>query len=251
MTAEQGAQLLQPADQGARSADAAGHEVAMPAGVFRERRDAEIGAMLQRRLQEGAEEGVVDGDDRPLALRERDAVGEAADHGEVGDGAGGIGRALDHDERERPACHGGIRDGGHMRLIHAIGEAEDVHAHLGHVRMQQHVRAAIDRAAVHHGIAGTEQAHGNGRDRRHATGEKRAVLGAVERRDAGLRHDEVRMVEAGIDIAVLPAALGDRAVEEGLMHRLRPVPPRHRRRSRSCRSAAWRRSHAPPGRSPH
>ena len=74
--AEGAAQEDDPAHQILRPADAAGDEVAVPAGVLGERVEREVGAVQQRLLVHRPEQRVVDHDRRPVALRLPEPVGD-------------------------------------------------------------------------------------------------------------------------------------------------------------------------------
>ncbi len=103
MGAEQGAKPPERADDRLVATDRAADEVAVAAGIFGQRRHREIGTVLERRLQQRSQEGVVDDDNRtPPALPAGERVGSAGDHCDIGDAVGRVGRCLDEDEADRP-----------------------------------------------------------------------------------------------------------------------------------------------------
>src|SRR5688572_32585389 len=62
--------------------DPPGDEVAMPAGIFGQRVDREVGALVQRLRPERAEEGVVDRDRRRL-VRDRKSTRLNSSHSQI------------------------------------------------------------------------------------------------------------------------------------------------------------------------
>ena len=87
---------------------AAGDEVAVPAGIFGQAVDADVGALRERLGPQRAEEGVVDGDRRQLVLVAERGVAGGVDGLDVDQGVGRVGRAFEIDERD-PALGLGAR----------------------------------------------------------------------------------------------------------------------------------------------
>jgi hypothetical protein len=113
----------------------AGDQVGMAADIFGQRVDRDIGAMLDRALEDRPEQGVVADDDGREALRVpiSSAIfrGSACD---VDQRVGRIGRRLDHDDRDAALAHrrlGGRLCGRRPRRRHRKADGADAEAREG------------------------------------------------------------------------------------------------------------------------
>ena len=194
----------------------------MAGAIFGQRGHAEVGPLRQRRLQQRAQKGVVDRDDRLAALALAERARQPHDQGDIDDGGGGIGRALDPDHRHRPRGGGALQGVPDRGLVEPVGEIEGVDAEPRQHVVNQVVGAAVEGPAVNKAVAGPNQGEQGRRDGRHAAVERRGVLGAVQGRQPGLDHRQIGMTQTAVDIGLRFAgqpqrALGLRAVEEGLV----------------------------------
>ena len=83
-----------------RSERGAGDQIGMAADIFGQRIDGDVGAVDQRLLEERAEKRVVADDDRRVALRRADLVGELSHQSDVDQRVERVRRRLDHDDRD-------------------------------------------------------------------------------------------------------------------------------------------------------
>ena len=107
--ADGAAQRLDVLHHGLRAERRARDQVGMTADIFGQRVQRKVRAMLDRPLKHRPEQRVVAGDDRRVALRLADHVGDAADHRDVDQAVGGIGRGFDEDHRHPAFAHGVLR----------------------------------------------------------------------------------------------------------------------------------------------
>ncbi len=197
---------------------AARDQVRMAADVFGQGIEHEVGAQLQRALPQGAEEGVVDGDDRRFGLIQRLGGGDCA--GDVDQLVGRIGGGLQIDGGQASAGGlglGGRRDHGRVQGVGALGggDADRLDAVAGQDAVEQIFGAAIGRGRIEDDVAGPHQGQHGGRDGGHAAGEDQGLVGLVPDGEAVLEDLQVRIVDARIDQAqrlvriALAQAIGD------------------------------------------
>ena len=101
----------------------------MAADILGQRVERNVGPVLERPLEDRAQQGVVASDDRrePLALRR--CVGDAADQRDVDQGVEGVRGRLDHDDRDTArAWHSAAA---RTAFSSAVREADRVHPEAG------------------------------------------------------------------------------------------------------------------------
>ena len=105
LRAERAAQFLDRSHHLARADDAAGDQIGMPADILGQRIHHDIGAVGERPLEHGPEEGVVDRDRRPPArLFAADALGDLAHELQVDEAVGRIGRRFEEHQADASAA---------------------------------------------------------------------------------------------------------------------------------------------------
>ena len=179
----------------------------MAAEILRRRVDDDVGAELERALEEGRGERVVDDEDRARCVRR---VRSRADVDHV---QHGIRRRLDPDEaRALVEVLAEIREVGRGQVV------EDVALGLVHLRRHP-VHAAVDVRDQNGTVARIDQVH----DRRHgaeAGRERDAVLRRLQGCETGLERSARRVRDAGVVVAlVFPDRVLD--VRRGLVDRHR------------------------------
>ena len=174
--------------------------------------------MLQRLLVHRAEQRVVDGDRRPVALLALDPVDRGGNRLQVDQTVGRVGRGLQHDQADAALGHRIGGGGVDLGRIATVREADRLDAERRQLVADQGLGAAIERAAVQDGVAGPQERQHGGGDRGHAAGEHGRALGLVPDRETVLQDFEVRVVEARIDqprlLALVQLAPAGGEVEE-------------------------------------
>ncbi|MEY9132580.1 hypothetical protein ACVIWV_001537 [Bradyrhizobium diazoefficiens] len=176
-------------------------QVGVTADIFGQRVQRKVRAMLDRPLKHRPEQRIVAGDDRRMPLGLSDRVGDAADHRDVDEAIGRVGRGLDQDHRNPALAHRLLRGLLDRRLVDAVGKADSADRQARKRVGQQGFRPAIERLGVQDDVAGAHEGEDRGCDGRHAGGEQRAALGALIDREPVLDDFAVGVVEARIDQA--------------------------------------------------
>ena len=179
----------------------AGDQVGMAADIFGQRIERDIGAMLDRALEDRAEQRVVTGDDRHMALLFTDHVGDTADHGDIDEAVGRVRRRFNEDDRDAPLAHRLLGRRPHRVLADAIGETDGVDAEIEEGLRQQRFGAAIERLRMQDGIARPHEGEQRRGDRRHAGRKQGAAFRPLIDRQPILDDLAVGVIEARIDEA--------------------------------------------------
>ena len=198
--AEQRSQLPHRTDLRQCAREAPAEEIAVAAGIFGERRDAEVRTLLERLLQERAQEGVVDRHDRPAARAPAERVREAGDHRDVGDAGRRVRGRFDVDQPDGAVIKCRIGRRRDPRLVEPVLDGEARNAEPRQRPVDEAVGSTIERAGVQQAVAGLEMSQQRRRDRRHAGREGGGILGAVERGQSRLQHREIGMVKPRVDV---------------------------------------------------
>ncbi len=204
----------------------AGDQIGMAADIFGQRIERDIGAVFDRPLEDRAEQGVVAGDDRRMALLLADRVGDAADHRDIDEAVGRVGRRFDQDHRDAAFRHRLLGRRLHRSLVDAVGETDGGNAEVEEGLRQQRFGAAVERLRMQNRVAGPDEGEQRGGDRRHAGGKQRAAFRPLIDGEPVLDDLAVRVVEARIDEAgarCLPAARGGRRRSRRSRGRPRPI----------------------------
>ena len=199
LRAQRRAPALHLPHQGVGARDRSTDEVAVAADIFRQREQRQVGAVQQRLLEFGAEQGVVDHHRRAVALPGGELVRDRLAGGEVDEAVGGVGGCLHQDHRHAALGGGRVGCPAHGGGVEAVGEAEGGDAELRHLVGEQRLGAAIERAGVDDRVARAQEGKAGGGDRGHAAGEDRAALRLVPDGEPVLQDLHVGVVEAGID----------------------------------------------------
>ncbi len=183
----------------------AGDEVAMAADIFGQRVDDDVGAVLERLLEDRPEQRVVADDGRAMSLARANVVGDAAHEIHVDEGIQRVRRRLDQHDGDAALGERRLRGFTDRRLVDAVREADGGDAERLQRPRDQRFGAAIERLAVQDGIARPAIREERRGDRRHAAREDRRDLGALIDRQPVLDDLAVGMVEARIDEAGIDA----------------------------------------------
>lgn len=173
----------------------------MAADILGQRIERDVGAVFDRPLEDRAEQRVVAGDDRRMALFSADRVGNAADHGDINEAVGRVRRRLDQDHGDTALGHRRFGRSRHRRFVDAIGKADGGDSEIEEGAGKQRLGAAIERLAVQDRVTRLDEGEQRRGDRRHARREQRAAFGALVDGEAVFDNLAVRMVEARIDEA--------------------------------------------------
>ena len=170
----------------------------MTADIFGQRVQRQVRAVFDRSLKHRAEQRVVACHDRRVPLNLPDQIGDAADHRDIDQPVGGIGRGFDEDHRNPALAHGVLRrqlDGG---FVDAVGKTHRADRETGKRLRKQGFRSAIERLRVQNDVARADEGEDRGRNRRHAGREQRAFLGALIDGEPVLDDLAVGMIEPRI-----------------------------------------------------
>ena len=200
--------------------DAAGDKVRMPADIFGQRIEREIGAVLQRLVADRAHHRVVAHQDRPAAGLFFHHVADAGARGDVDERVGGIGGRLGEDHRDRSKPFHGSAGRRQNLVLGGPGiELGRAHAPARQERPDENFGGAVERARMQHGRSRLGAGEQRGGDRRHAGGESERCFAVIIERQAVFQHFHVGVVEACVDqvrifrIALLVAP--GKAAEQG------------------------------------
>ena len=210
---ERAAQKADLAHQLFGSRYAAGHEVAVPAGIFRERINREVRAVPERLLVHRPEQRVVHHHRRPIALFRADLVGRLSDRPEIDQAVRWIGRRLQHDQADAPfrqRLPHGRRD---LAAVDPIRESHRRDSESRELIADQRLGATIERPAVQDRVARAQEGEQHRRDRRHAAREDGRAAGFIPDRKPIFQNLEIWIVEARVD-------------QPGFLARPRRPPPR-------------------------
>ncbi|MNX84990.1 hypothetical protein D3C86_1168070 [compost metagenome] len=174
------------------------HQVAMAAHVFRERVHAQVHAMLGRLLEDRPQERVVANRDRAIAVARLERVQLVLHRLEVEQRVGRIGGRFDVEHLHRPLGRRVFQRGAHALGRQAVRNRMRAYAPLREDLADQGLGAAIQGHGLHQLIAGPQESHQDGADRRHAAGSHRRVFGTVQQRQAVFHDFQVRVVEAAV-----------------------------------------------------
>ncbi|MGX1256680.1 hypothetical protein AB7M37_001176 [Sinorhizobium fredii] len=122
-----------------------------------------------------------------------------ADHCDVDQAVGGIGRRFDEDGGDAALAHRLLGGGADGRFVNAIGKADGMDAEIEEGLGEQRLGAAVKRLRMQDRIARPHEGKQRGGDCRHAGGEECARFCAFIDGKAILDDLAVRMIEAGID----------------------------------------------------
>ena len=150
-------------------------------------------------VPERAEEGVVDRDRRRIVGEQSVACG--GDRLDVDQGVGRIGRALEVDERHPPLPLGLLHHRIDLRAGRAGGKIEPADSKAPEDSADQSLGRGIERAGMDDDVAGLDEGHQEGGDRRHAAREAERVLGILPQAEPVLEDLLIGAVEARIDEA--------------------------------------------------
>ena len=217
MIAPGGAQHFQVSDQILATADAARQQIAVPAAIFGQRGHAQVNAMFERSLRKRAEQGVVNHDQRAVALLLTDGIRNPDHQVEIDDGGGRVGGGFRDDQLQRPQRHRRVRCGADIRLVGPVEIGRCMRPELRHYAVVEHIDAAIDWATVQHAVAGADMGQRNARMRGHAAAEGDRIFRPVNRRQPAFQYVEARVAKPRINMIGLP---DQRAfiVEKGCMY---------------------------------
>ena len=182
MVAPGRAQRPQMPDERRASADPPCKQVAVPTAIFRQRGHAQVDAVLERTLGKGAEQRVVDHDERSPLLPRADLVGQADHQREIDDRGRGIGRRLRDDERKRPERERAIGGGADIGFIGPVDIGRGVRPKARHHAVVQHVDTAVDWPAVKDAVTGFHEPQSDRCMRGHAAAKDGGRLSPVDRR---------------------------------------------------------------------
>jgi hypothetical protein len=180
--------------------DRAADDVAVAVDVFRRRMHHEVGAEVDRLLQRGRQEGVVDHRARADVVRRFDREAQ------VGDAQQRVGWGFDPDQRRIARECGGERT-----RIRQIGEHEFEVALLRE-RVEQAPAAAIRVVRGHEDLARREARVQHQRDRRHAGGGHHAARAAFQRGERIGEQVARGIAAAGVVVAALLVEAGEAEV---------------------------------------
>ncbi len=187
----------------------AGEDIRETAEVFGGGVESDVGAELEGGLEGGAEEGVIDHDQR--AGFAGGGGGDGA--GDVGHLEGGVGGGFEQDD----AAVGGVLDGAVERGGIATGDGDAEQAPGFEELLDERLGAAVDGHGVDDGVAGAGVGHDGGHDGGHAGVEDGGGAGVgFERKHVGFDDFGVGVIEAGVDEVGRFAGFGlDAATEDG------------------------------------
>ena len=201
--AEDRAHAAHRIERGRRSRAAARDQVGVAADILGQRGHDQVGAVGDRRLKQGSEQGVVDDDDRPPSLGAAEVLGQAPRAADVDKAVGRVRRRLEKERGDR-SMGAGLAD----RLLHRARpafrrERDRRHAELRQDPCQQKVRAAVDGPRMNDDRARPRVGPERGRDGGHARGEDEVVLRLVPDRQPVLEHFEIGIVDPAVNQARL------------------------------------------------
>ena len=191
----------------------------MPADIFGEAVDRQVGALRERLGPQRPEEGVVDRDRRTLA-RGEGGIARGRDRLDVDQRIGRVRRAFEIDERQ-PALALRVGDDGVDLLARRTRRKVDVmNAEPAENLGDQRLRRRVERPRVDDHVARLNEGQQQGRDGRHSAGESERVVRVLPDRKPVLEDLLVGAVEARIDEPLGAArALAGHAFEEALSGR--------------------------------
>jgi hypothetical protein len=124
-----------------------------------------------------------------------------ADHCDIDQAVGGIGRRFDEDHRDPPLPHRLRRRQRDRGFVDAVGKTHRSDRETRQRLQKQRLGAAVERLRVQNDVAGADEGEDRGRNRRHAGREQRAFLRAFVDREPVLDDLAIGMVEPRIDQA--------------------------------------------------
>ncbi len=157
--------------------------------------------MFDRPLKHRPEQGIVTRDDRHVALRLANVVGDAADHRDIDEAVGGICRGFDENHRNPPLSHGVVPRQLESGFVDAVGKAHRADREAGKRFRKQRFGAAIERLRMQDHVTRPCERENRGRNRRHPGREQRTGLCALVDGESVLDDLTVGMIEPRIDQA--------------------------------------------------
>ncbi len=171
----------------------------MAADIFGQRVKGDIGPVLDRPLKDRTEQRVVAGDDRRVSLLPADRIGHTADHGDIDEAVGGVGRRFHKNDRDAAFGHGLLGSCHYRAFVDAICETDCGYSEIEECLGDQRFRAAIEWLRMQDRVARSCKGEKGCRDGRHAGGKQRAAFCLFIDGETILDDFAIRVVEARID----------------------------------------------------
>ncbi len=168
LRADRAAQGLDLFDHRLATKNGVSDQVRMTTDIFGQRIERDIGAVLDRPLEDRSEQGVVADNDRHMALSCTNHVGHASDHRDIDQTVGRIGRRLDQDDGDAALGHRLFRRLLHRSFADAVGKSNGGDAEVQKGLGQQCFGSPVERLRMQDRIPRPDEGEQSRGYRRHA-----------------------------------------------------------------------------------